>query len=640
MKKREPEVREKVEVKPKSRKGASEVKPERRVRRSGRKEEERGEEKEHDKPAAGEEEEEEPKPEEPKFVKEESVETPEIKLDGKAIREEKKEEDENADEKDDLEDARSIATPMTEFSVTPSGLAAPELHLSEIAADNEYERQRQENILKNRLLLQQLHLDRASLGLGRSQKPQAPKSTQASRSKRVKKEPVVTENAPRRQSSRLAGLPADSQAAKRKAEENYAAIEEADRAKRARVAGDLKFEGLDLGVKGERYARTFTEEDVKRTDNKDVKEMREKMMGLTFFDKWVPNDIRVCSERIYSLAFHPTTDKKLIFAGDKVGNLGIWDASSSKPDPDADEDDPDAELPAITNIKVHSRSIAAQWFPPDAPNIVLTASYDGTIRSFDLVKGLSTEVYVSEDGVGEGISGVEVHDNPNILYFSTLEGRVGRKDTRTQKTDIWTLSEKKIGGFSMHPLHPHLCATASLDRTVKIWDLRQITGAGMFGSGLEKAPAMIGEHTSRLSVSSAYWNARGSLATTSYDDTVKIYKFPEAGKWASGAKIPQAEARGGEEGMIEPSAVMKHNNQTGRWVTILRAQWQQRPREGPQKLVIGNMNRFLDIYDEDGTQLAQLGHELITAVPASAMFHPTEDWVAGGNASGKVVLFS
>lgn len=51
------------------------------------------------------------------------------------------------------------------------------------------------------------------------------------------------------------------------------------------------------------------------------------------------------------------------------------------------------------------------------------------------------------------------------------------------------------------------------------------------------------------------------------------------------------------------------------------------------------MNRFLDIYTENGEQLAQLGHDSITAVPAVAQFHPTQDWVAGGTGSGKLVLF-
>lgn len=70
----------------------------------------------------------------------------------------------------------------------------------------------------------------------------------------------------------------------------------------------------------------------------------------------------------------------------------------------------------------------------------------------------------------------------------------------------------------------------------------------------------------------------------------------------------------------------------------LRAQWQQFPT-GPQKFCIGNMNRFVDVYNDKGDQLATLGGELVTAVPAVAQFHPTQDWICGGSASGKVCLW-
>ena len=96
---------------------------------------------------------------------------------------------------------------------------------------------------------------------------------------------------------------------------------------------------------------------------------------------------------------------------------------------------------------------------------------------------------------------------------------------------------------------------------------------------------------------------------------------------------------------MHPEVTIRHNNQTGRWVTILRPQWQRYPGATPgasgiQRLVIGNMNRFVDVYAADGTQLAQLGGEgLITAVPAVAVFHPTRDWIAAGTASGKLCLW-
>jgi WD repeat-containing protein 76 len=71
----------------------------------------------------------------------------------------------------------------------------------------------------------------------------------------------------------------------------------------------------------------------------------------------------------------------------------------------------------------------------------------------------------------------------------------------------------------------------------------------------------------------------------------------------------------------------------------LKPQWQRHPQDGLQKMVIGNMNRFVDIYAADGTQLAQLGGDGITAVPAVAVFHPTQDWVTAGTASGKLCLW-
>jgi WD repeat-containing protein 76 len=74
-------------------------------------------------------------------------------------------------------------------------------------------------------------------------------------------------------------------------------------------------------------------------------------------------------------------------------------------------------------------------------------------------------------------------------------------------------------------------------------------------------------------------------------------------------------------------------------LSSLRPQWQRHPQDGIQKLCIGNMNRFVNLYSANGEQLAQLGGGGITAVPAVAVFHPSKDWVAAGTASGKLCLW-
>jgi len=519
---------------------------------------------------------------------------------------------------------------------------------------SEYELQRQEKIAKNQALLKELQLNAASAGLAPKATPSraAPAAKSRKVTSRVKKE--VQALGPRRTSARLQGIVADSEVAKRKAEEDYEAHREADKVKRQRVSGDLKLgdvvvvggqhwnqAGNWLGSVGpaQPYERTFTDEDIQSTSNKELRELREKMSGLALWEDLEPSRIKITPERIYSMGFHPTRDKALVFAGDKLGNLGLFDASQASPDQVKNEDDEDADelderTPAITTFKLHTRTISAIHFTPSERSAVFTASYDSSIRKLDLEKGISTEIYAPADpSADEAVSGVQIPiAEPHLLYFTTLNGAFGIHDTRTSSssppTQLLQLSEKKIGGFSVQPLQPHLVATASLDRTIKLWDLRK-----MSGKGENRLPVLIAEHESKLSVSHAAFNAAGQIATSSYDDTIKVYNLPGGGaSFIPGHTIEP----------FEPSAIIPHNNQTGRWVTILRPHWQAMPTDvggAAQRFCIGNMNRFVDVYAGTGEQLAQLGGGGITAVPAVAVFHEGMDWVAGGTASGKLALW-
>ncbi|KAI9811012.1 MAG: hypothetical protein M1826_003341 [Phylliscum demangeonii] len=538
---------------------------------------------------------------------------------------------------------------------------------------NDYEYQRAQNIAKNQALLRDLQLNAARAGLGlpapaksaSRPKPAVSDPSDASQT-RKKRAPaakkIQAEVGPRRTSSRLAGLQADSEGAKRKAEEELAAVQEAARIKRQRVSADLDLSAIVVAGKewdqarnvlvevtrrAQKDALPLAEPDIQTTDDQTLRALRQRMSGLRLYDGFEPNRIKITPERIYSLAFHPTPNKALVFAGDKLGNLGIFDASQAvKAERDDDDDGEEADepaAPAVTAFKLHARTISAFVFPASTGNTLLSASYDSSIRSLDLSASKSTELYAPGGRKGhdanedddDPITGIDVPANdPSTVYFSTMNGLVGRHDTRSAAdsnrggTELYRLSEKKIGGFSLHPSQPHLLATASLDRHLRIWDLRRISGRGE-----ARLPALLGEHQSRLSVSHASWNAAGQLATASYDDTVKIYDFSRtAAHWSVGHDIAEAEG-------MQPSTVVPHNNQTGRWVTILRAQWQLHPPDGIPRFCIGNMNRFVDVYTSQGQLLVQLGGEAITAVPAVAQFHPSLDWIAGGTASGKLCLW-
>lgn len=70
----------------------------------------------------------------------------------------------------------------------------------------------------------------------------------------------------------------------------------------------------------------------------------------------------------------------------------------------------------------------------------------------------------------------------------------------------------------------------------------------------------------------------------------------------------------------------------------MKSSWQSNPADGFQKFIIANMNRGLDIFDQEGNIIAHL-NESVGAVPAVSTLHPTQNWAVGGSASGKVYLF-
>ena len=173
---------------------------------------------------------------------------------------------------------------------------------------SEYEQQRQANIAERDALLKKLALDSASAGFTKATK--ATSTTSKPHKKRGPVKRAKEEVLPRRTSSRLAGIEADSEKAKRKAEEEYEAVQEAARVKRQRVSGDLNLKDIVVAGKewdksenffvdvvsrgAEPYERTFGETEVRETSDKELRAMREKMSGLGLYEGFEPN-----SESVY-----------------------------------------------------------------------------------------------------------------------------------------------------------------------------------------------------------------------------------------------------------------------------------------------------------------------------------------------------
>lgn len=174
---------------------------------------------------------------------------------------------------------------------------------------SEFEKQRLANIAERDALLRKLTLEAQSAGLFSKASPKSPAGDGSKPKKKAPAKKAKQENeppVPRRMSARLRGLTADSEIAKRKADEEYEAAQRAEQAKRMRKSDSYSFNdmlvsgqklsgdsliGVDMVTKGvaKPYERTFGEEDIKKTTDKDLKALREQMSGLKLWEPWEPN---------------------------------------------------------------------------------------------------------------------------------------------------------------------------------------------------------------------------------------------------------------------------------------------------------------------------------------------------------------
>ena len=406
--------------------------------------------------------------------------------------------------------------------------------------------------------------------------------------------------------------------------------------------------------------------------DKSLDAKREEFDGLNIFPRFDPLDIKICHNRITSMFFHPSTTNRIVVGGDTTGNVGIWLVDEQNNGKTDDEE------PSISILQLHGRNVSKIMTPTFSPEKIYTSSYDGSIRVLDLNKLSSTElIYLNEPGTREdialGISDINQCQDSSVIFMTTLDGEFYQHDTRTPfnshhrhhlaAKDLLRLHDKKIGGFAVNPNTNYQIATASLDRTLRIWDLRNVNKSVYSEFENQKSPHMYGNYNSRLSVSCVDWNQENRLVCNGYDDNICLFDYsggkihnelPVITEWKSDfvpSTTPQhhknttTSSKNSGELMLEllpnnltPFTKIKHNCQTGRWVSILKSHWQTNPADGVQKFIIANMNRGLDIYNQDGQILAHL-NEQVGAVPAVCTLHPSQNWAVGGSASGKVYLF-
>jgi len=174
-----------------------------------------------------------------------------------------------------------------------------------------FERKRLENIATNSAMLKDLSTTAQKITPTPAPKPKS--ATPRKRTTAVKKESVE----PRRTSLRRAGIEADSETAKRKAEVEETYAKEVSKAKRQRVSGDININ--DVVADGKKWnkgdsflsgimrgaqpnLRTFDEDDIKETTDAGLKALREKMSALDIYEGFSPN------RKTIGILYYPNTN--------------------------------------------------------------------------------------------------------------------------------------------------------------------------------------------------------------------------------------------------------------------------------------------------------------------------------------------
>ncbi|KAJ1567692.1 hypothetical protein HK096_009057, partial [Nowakowskiella sp. JEL0078] len=336
---------------------------------------------------------------------------------------------------------------------------------------------------------------------------------------------------------------------------------------------------------------------------------------------------KLLKQRITCASWHPEKSSRILAVGDKIGSLAFWQVPEDKNLKEiessgnlgfkSDEDN-------VFTFSPHTGSISSLKFHSTDRSKLFTTSYDGSLRYLDINTHHFEEIYFTEQA-DNFLSSLDLHcSSPDILYFGKKLGQLFQLDTRETKntTRFLKASTSKITNSMLNPDNQYQIITSGLERCFKIWDIRKLEWL----SDVEQttvATNFLFEFKHSKSCTSAYWNSTGqSIVSTSYDNTVKTFDSSNV-----------------EDKNLKIIASISRNNNTGRWVTPLRAVFSP-PVASEQAVLIASMSRPIDVYNsKTGSKICSLfNEEHVTAIPSVICVR--DDWlIAGANASGKCYIW-
>ncbi|NXI39257.1 WDR76 protein, partial [Galbula dea] len=295
---------------------------------------------------------------------------------------------------------------------------------------------------------------------------------------------------------------------------------------------------------------------------------------------------KVVRYRVCSMAIHPSESTILVAAGDKSGQVGLWNV------------DCQAEGGVCVFVP-HSDAVNCMHFSPCNPAHLLSLSSE-TLRCADVTRAVFDEIYR-----GEQLSSFDcLGDGASIALVGHWHGDVAMVDRRTPGTSPELSAD--IGFTRTRTVHVHpvdkqyFIAAGSVD--VGVYDLRYLKAQG------NKPVSSLKGHTK--SVASAYFSpVTGSrVVTVCADDLLRVYDTTS----------------------LSPTVAALRS---------IRAIWDPKQEDC---FVVGSMARprQIEVFQETGKLLHSFYNlDCLGSVCSINVVHPRRNILVGANSSGRLHVF-
>eukprot|EP00075_Anas_platyrhynchos_P032900 XP_027322153.1 WD repeat-containing protein 76 [Anas platyrhynchos] len=309
---------------------------------------------------------------------------------------------------------------------------------------------------------------------------------------------------------------------------------------------------------------------------------------------------KVVQNRVCSVAIHPSESLIFVAAGDKYGQIGLWNVDCKG------EEGAHVFTP-------HNYSVNCMHFSPSNPAHLLSLSHD-VLRCGDVTRAIFDEICRSE----EDLSSFDfLEDNASTAIVGYWNGSVAVVDRRTPGTSLElsaNIGFKITRTVHVHPVNKqYFVAAGSVD--VRIYDVRYLKSDG------NKPVSTLNGHTK--SVASAYFSpvTGNRVVTVCADDKLRVYDTSSLSS------------------TIAVLSTVRHNNNTGRWLTRFRAIWDPKQEDC---FVVGSMARprQIEVYQDTGKLLHSFYNiDCLGSVCSINVVHPSKNILVGGNSSGRLHVF-